>query len=349
VISKENLASVGGLKFNICLVWWANPSGPSTRWNRECFESAGHDVTVSSEIPSWADLVFSPIPNLNFDSIGQPVVLQFGGYGRQLCLPGRGFSDTVGRCMEEADLTTVLDPNMTIEMEEWGVDSSKTVTIPNATPPITIPPKNDPKFTVLCPTTDPTDGFKRLDRFVEAARIVGEEEDSIRFVMPVKSRGVYRYPLEWLEVENLKLLPRQPYDRMLEWYGKSDVIAPFSKAEIFPQTALEAFLSGKPAIFDELGKIQSIHREYMEEIEGDFGTNSSEFHEKWKSKYRSGEGDHYLHAGSAEELAEIVLELYTDEKRRLELGSNALDFINSFWKPRDRGRKIISCFKEAQE
>jgi len=332
---------------NICLVWWTNPSGPSTRWNRECFESAGHDVTVSNDIPSWTDLVFSPIPNLNFDNIRQPVVLQFGGYGRQLCLPGRGFSDTAGKYMEEAHLVTVLDPNMTMEMEEWGLDSSKTVTIPNAAPPITIPPQSDPKFTVLCPTTDPTDGFKRLDRFVESARIVGEEDDSIRFVMPVKSRGVYRYSLDWLEVENLRLLPRQPYDRMLEWYGRADVIAPFSKAEIFPQTALEAFLSGKPAIFDELGMIQSVHREHLGDMIQDFGMNSRDFHRKWRGEYGSGGGDHYLHAGSAEELAELVLELYTDERRRVELGKNALEWADQFWKPSSRGERIIECWRES--
>jgi len=330
---------------DICIIWWAGASGSGTRWNRECFEGAGHDVTVSNEIPSWADLVFSPIPNLNFDSIRQPVVLQFGGYGRQLCLPGRGFSDAVEECMEKADLITVLDPNMTIEMEEWGLDSSKTVTIPNATPPITIPPKNDPKFTVLCPTADPTGGFKRLDRFVEAARIVGEEEDSIRFVMPVKSRGVYRYPLKWLEVENLKILPRQPHERMLEWFGRADIITPFSKAEVFPQTMLEACVAGKPLIVDQFGLIQSVHRDFLKEMEEDYGTESENFHKRWENRYHSGEGDHYLHAGSAEELAELVQELYGDEKRRAELGNNALDWIDHFWELSSRGKKIIEVFK----
>jgi len=325
-------------------------SGETTRWNRECFGEAGHEVYPSGgDIPGFSDVVFSPIPDLNFESIDKPVIVQFGGYGRQLVLPNQGFSDNARKCLKEADLVTVLDPNMTIEMEEWGLDTSRTVTIPNAVPPITVPPKNDPEFTVLCPTTDPTDGFKRLDRFVEAARIVGEEEDSIKFVMPVKGRGIYRYPLEWLEAENLKILPRQPHEQMLEWYGRADIIAPFSKAEIFPQTALEAFLSGGPAIFDELGMIQSVHRDFLKEMEKDYGTKSEKFHERWENRYHSGEGDHYLHAESSEELAELVLELYTDEKRRLELGSNALDFINSFWEPRDRGKKIVSCFKEVSE
>jgi len=333
---------------NICLIWWGGDvSGQNTRFNKECFEKAGHEIYLSEgEIPNFSDVVFSPIPNLNFENIDKPVIIQFGGYGRQLCLPGRGFSDVVEECMEEADLVTVLDPNMTIEMEEWELNTSKTVTIPNATPPITIPPQSDPKFTVLCPTADPTDGFKRLDRFVEAAKIVGEEEDSIRFVMPVKSRGVYRYSLEWLEVENLKILPRQPHEQMLEWFGRADIVAPFSATEIFPQTFLEGCLAGKPMILDSFGKIQSVHREHLGDMIEDFGRyNSMLFHGGWRGAYGSGEGNHYLHAGSAEELAELVLELYTDEKRRAELGNAAFEWISNFWKPRNRGERIIDVFK----
>jgi len=330
----------------VCLFWWSGSiSGNATRFNRECFEKAGHKVYLSEgNIPNFSDVVFSPMPNLNFENIDKPVIIQFGGYGRQLVLPDQGFSDDAKECLEKAELVTILDPNMFLELDRNGIDE-KTVTIPNATPPIAIPPENHSKFRVLCPTTDPLGGVKSLDRFVEAARIVGEEED-IEFVIPVKSRGIYRNSIDWLGVDNLRIIPRQPHDRMLEWYGRSDVIAPFSACEIFPQTALEAFLSGKPAIFDELGMIQSIHREYLEEIESDFGASSSEFHKKWRNEYGSGEGDHYLKAESSEELAELVLELYTDEKRRAELGNNALEWISEFWEPGNRGERIIDCWRE---
>jgi len=334
---------------HIVLLWWrGDVSGQATRFNKKCFEEAGHEVYPSEgDIPDFSDVVFSPIPGLNFKSIDKPVIVQFGGYGRQLVLPDQGFSDDAEECLKKADLVTVLDPSMFLELRENGIDR-ETVTIPNATPPVTIPPESHAGFRVLCPTTDSLGGLKNLDRFVEVAKIVGEEEN-IQFVIPVKSRGIYRNSVDWLEVDNLKIIPHQPHGKMLEWYGKSDVIAPFSAIEVFPQTFLEGCLAGKPVIMDSMGLIQSVHREFLEEMEEDYGTKSEKFHERWENRYHSGEGDHYLRAESSEEFAELVLELYTDEKKRLELGSNALDFINSFWEPRDRGRKIVSCFKEVSE
>jgi len=203
----------------IALFWWGgNISGQATRFNKECFEEAGHEVYLSEgEMPGFSDVVFSPIPSLNFENIDKPAIIQFGGYGRQLVLPGQGFSDDAKECLGEADLVTILDPNMFLELDRNGINE-ETATIPNATPPIDIPPENHAKFRVLCPTTDPLGGMKNLDRFVEAAEIAGKEED-IEFVIPTKSRGIYRDPVDWLGVDNLRITPPQPFDKMLEWYG----------------------------------------------------------------------------------------------------------------------------------
>jgi len=326
----------------VTIIWWSGDvSGETTRFNKECFEGAGHKVILTN--PNLADVVFSPVTNLNFGDISKPVIVQFGGYGRQLVLPDQGFSSNAEECLEKADLVTILDPNMFLEMDKNGVDG-ETVTIPNATPPITITPENHAKFRVLCPTTDPLEGVKNLDRFVEAAEIVGEEED-IEFVIPTKSKGIYRNPVDWLGVDNLKIIPHQPFDKMLEWYGKSDIIAPFSSCEIHPQTFYEGCLAGKPIIMNSMGLIQSVHRDYLENITEDFGEDSMLFYEGWKGDYGSGEGDHYLKAESSEELAKLVLDLYTDEKKRIELGHNALDWVSRYWEPKDRGERIIEVFE----
>ena len=265
----------------VTIIWWSGDvSGETTRFNKECFEGAGHKVILSN--PNLADVVFSPVTNLNFEDINKPAIVQFGGYGRQLVLPNQGFSSNARGCFEKADLVTILDPNMFLEMDKNGVDG-ETVTIPNATPPITIPPRNHAKFRVLCPTTDSLGGLKNLDRFVEAAEIVGREED-IEFVIPVKSKGIYRDPVDWLEVDNLKIIPHQPYNKMLEWYGKSDIIAPFSAHEIHPQTFFEGCLAGKPVIMDSMGLIQSVHWEHLGDMIGDFGMNSRDFHQKWRGE-----------------------------------------------------------------
>jgi len=327
---------------NICLIWWSGDvSGETTRFNKECFEEAGHKVILTN--PNLADVVFTPVTNLNFEDINKPVIVQFGGYGRQLVLPDQGFSSNARDCFEKADLVTILDPSMFLEMDKNGVDG-ETVTIPNATPPITIPPRNHAKFRVLCPATDSLGGLKNLDRFVKAAEIVGGEED-IEFVIPVKSKGIYRDPVDWLEVDNLKIIPHQPYNKMLEWYGKSDVIAPFSAHEIHPQTFFEGCLAGKPVIMDSMGLIQSVHWEHLGDMIEDFGMNSRGFHRKWRGEYGSGEGTHYLKAESSEELAELVLDLYANEKKRVELGNNAFDWVSDYWESRDRGERIIEVFK----
>jgi len=97
---------------NICLVWWSgDQSGEATRFHKKCFEEAGHRVYLSEgSIPDFTDVVFSPVPTLDFENIDKPVIVQFAGYGRQLVLPNRGFSDDARRCLERADLVTILDP-----------------------------------------------------------------------------------------------------------------------------------------------------------------------------------------------------------------------------------------------
>ena len=116
----------------VTIIWWSGDvSGETTRFNKECFEGAGHKVILSN--PNLADVVFSPVTNLNFEDINKPAIVQFGGYGRQLVLPNQGFSSNARGCFEKADLVTILDPNMFLEMDKNGVDG-ETVTIPNASP-----------------------------------------------------------------------------------------------------------------------------------------------------------------------------------------------------------------------
>jgi len=153
---------------------------------------------------------------------------------------------------------------------------------------------------------------------------------------------VWHMPLDWLELDNVEFLPNMPHNTMLEQYARADVVIPFSAAEILPWTVFESFIAGKPTIVDVIGKVQSVHRKHVEEMVSWFGTPSRIFHEKWCDRYASGEGDHYLHASSAEDLAQLILELYHDEKRRLELGNNALEWVGAYkWKPKDKGMKVI--------
>ena len=328
------------------VLWWEGSKGPtSTRWNERCFSDAGYDVEVKFKLNQnpKADLIFTPIPGIG-PNCPVPVVTQFGGFGTQLYIPGKGFSNLATESLENSDLVILHDSNFHILMEEEGLDG-KTVTVPNAVPPLSIPPKKSKNFTVLNPSGGSR--LKEPGRFVEAAKIVGREESEIQFEMPIRSGRIWRAPIEWLKVENFKPLPTQPFEKMLDLYARADIVAPFSAAEIHPQTFYEACLAGKPLIEDQFGLIQSVHRDFLEEMIEDFGTESAEFHQRWKGDYESGEGNHYLKAESPEELAELVLELYADERRRAELGSEALKWINQFWRPKDRGERIIDCWRKS--
>ena len=125
----------------VTIIWWSGDvSGETTRFNKECFEGAGHKVILSN--PNLADVVFSPVTNLNFEDINKPAIVQFGGYGRQLVLPNQGFSSNARGCFEKADLVTILVPQYVPRKWTKMGSMGRPCTIPNATPPITIPPRN---------------------------------------------------------------------------------------------------------------------------------------------------------------------------------------------------------------
>ena len=323
------------------IIEWIKRTGPISRWAANCFTNAGCRVEVSNnwaDIGGAIDLVYTPVPGLK-KAEGTPLVTQLEGYGGVSILPGSKPSPRIKETFKNSSKVLLVDPNMLIELKRCGIDQP-TIMLPNPAPDVIIPLKNSPQFTVFCPQG--TWKIKKPERIIEAAKIVGKEEPKIRFVMLVGSERVWGCPLDWLELDNVEFLPTLPYDKMLEQYAHADVVAPFSAAEILPWTVFEGFIAGKPVIADVLGKVQSVHRKYVEDMVSWFGTPSRLFHERWEDKYLSGEGDHYLHTDSAGGLANLVLELYGDEKRRLELGLNAQKWVDAYdWKPRDKGKKIL--------
>lgn len=322
------------------IIEWMKRVGPPTRFAAKCFEDCGCGVDVyhKADTSGSADLIYTSVPGLQAKNI--PIVTQLEGYDGASVLPGSKASPKIAETFKNSLKVFLADPNIYLELVGCGINEN-TIMMPNPAPNVTIPPKEHSAFTVLCPQG--VWSIKKPQRVVECARIVGKEEPKIKFVMPIGSK-VWRCPMDWLELNNMEFLPRLPYDRMLEEYAKADIIAPFSAAEILPFTVFEGFISGKPVIVDAIGKIQSVNRKYVGDMVSWFGTSSRIFDEKWRDKYGSGEGDHYLHADSAEKLAKLVLLLYDDEKKRLALGNHALEWVNSYsqdWKPKDRGEKIL--------
>ena len=268
---------------------------------------------------------------------------QFGGYGPKLKLPGSSVNPNVVKTFEFSDLVTVIDPKMSRELWNEGIEGETRI-VPNA---LNLPAigNRDSEFTVFNPMGNSS--IKEPGNFVEAVRLVGEEEPSIIFKTVSKGKN-WSNPIDWLDLDNLEVLPLQPYDQMISLYSEADVIAHFSSAEISPWTVFEAMGAGKPLIAKELGLIQTISKKYIREVTADFGLTSRKFDEKWSDKYWSGEGDHFLHAETPEELAESILELYSDKRKRLRMANNALEWFKRFednWKPEDKARTILNEVK----
>jgi glycosyltransferase involved in cell wall biosynthesis len=320
------------------IIEWYKRFGSISRWAAECFDAAGCKVAISTDWndTSGADLVYSPVPGLKKGD--SPLFTQLEGYGAVSVLPGSKPSPRLRATFDNSDKVGVIDPNMHLELLRCGLDQN-TLMIPNPIPNIVVPPKESQKFTVFYPSG--TWSIKKPERIIEAARLVGKEEPNIRFAMSVGSK-IWHTPLDWLNLDNVDFLPNLSHEKMLEQYAKANIVIPFSACEIQPWTVFESFIAGKPTIVDVIGMIQSVHREHVEEMISWFGTPSRVFHDTWARKYGSGEKDHYLWAGSSEDLAWLILELYHDEKRRLELGKNALEWAEAYkWKPKDKGEKIL--------
>lgn len=324
----------------VSIVWWPNQKGRLTRGNKEAFVDAGFDVEVTDHPSRFSSLIFTPMPGVSVN-LNAPLVTQFGGYGPNLKLPASGVSPKVIKTFKSSNLVTVIDPNMARELWSDGVDE-KTLMIPNSTSPPIVSGEPDRPFTVFNPMGDAS--IKKPEDFIKTVRMVGEEEPEIEFKMVSKS-DTWNNPIEWLGLDNLGVLPTQSYENMLALYSESDLIAHFSSAEICPWSIFEAFELGKPVIAKNLGLIQTVGAEHILEMIDDFNMASKEFDERWLGEYWSGEGDHFLHAETPEELADTIMELYNDKKRRLELRRKSIEWASQYgeWQPRDKGKAILEA------
>jgi len=331
-------------KYNITVLWWQAGAGQQGRWNPLAFQLAGHKVeyTEAMHISHFTDFVFTPIPGLQCN---KPLITQLGGYGRSLVLPGSKCSFRVDDTFQHSSLITVLDPTMAAELRRNGFDLGSVVCIPNACPPIKsiVVEQKSNYFIVYNPSGNIP--IKRMERFVEAAKVLQEYASDIRCIMTTRTLKHYNAPLEWLEIPSLYLTPRLPYDQALELFAVADIIAPFSAAEIHPQTFLEAMMLSKATIVDKTGMIFTIHMDELGDMKKAFGKPVREFHKLWKSMYKSGNEDHYLHAKDANQLVEQVIELYENRNKLRRLGEKAKMWATRYWKLKERGQMIVDCFE----
>lgn len=330
------------MTISVRVIEWPNRVGPLSRWAGECFKDCGCNVEVTNdwENTGGVDLVYTPVPGLK-ETKDTSLVTSLEGYGAGAFMPSSDNpSPKLLETFENSDKVLLADPNLYLQLKRCGIDKPS-IMLPNTAPDITITPKDTLEFRVFAPAG--CWEIKKPERVIKAAKIVEKVEPDIKFVMTTGSAdGVWRCPLDWLELDNMEFLPSLPYEEMLKEYSKASVVAPFSAAEILPWTVFESFLAGKPTIVDVIGKVQSVHREHIKEMVSWFGTPSNIFNERWEDTYMSGDGDHFLHASGPEELARHIIDLYRDEKKRLELGNNALEWVDAYdWKPKDKGRKIL--------
>ena len=332
--------------------------GQKSRGNAQAFRSLGHEVQLVTRdfmpyhFHEGADLIFSGIPVLIcIMKPTLPTILQAGGYGVNTVLPGGRFMREVRNLTEAPTFVTVLDPNYYDELRcSWldkKVDYDKILMVPNGLPqqlreqPVESGEPN-PQFTVLNPAGDMR--IKRPEKFVEGVKLVEKRGYPIKFKFLSKSRHSYRLPIEWLDVDSLDILPVQPYAKMVELYNEADVVAPFSYAEILPNTPFEAFHHGKPLVCNMIGKIQTIPVEDVERAVRDFGMPIAEFDEKWRDRYFT--GDHYLQAKTPEDFAEKIIYLYEHEDERKRLSRRSKEWVSYWWHMESKCELLLDRLEE---
>lgn len=335
-------------RLTVGLQWWENQSGKKVEYHEKQFKLAGFK-TVKESPWKRCDCIYSSIPGWTPNSCNVPIVQHYMGYGEGYITPEGDVGLNVVNSLEEADMKIILDPNIALTLKKTDVDKEKyrdMKVIPLSRRPETLfcEDVTSDRFIVLNPSKDWD--IKKPEKFIEAVEIVGREAPEILFIFPSATWHARNAEFFDNDLNNLIVTARLPHHLVKMFYKMADVVTPWSFAETFSFAAMESMFYGKPTITKMTAKTFTIAEEYLDSVISDFGMNVEDFHERWKSKYFTGDGKHFIHAETPEELAENILKLYTDRKERERLGDNAKKWESNFWTERERAELYSDLLTE---
>lgn len=328
--------------------WYKSQSGNRYDRIKKAIESTGATVIEYENRSSFdIDFVYSSIPNRSFDEF---TYSHLGGYGT-LINPRGYMSEKYKMMLKESDVLLMLDPLLYLEsfrqadLPDRILD--KIVICPLGKPQVNrdVDAEIDTdKFIVFNPMGDWD--IKRIDEFIKTVRIVNDRMgDKIHFLQTTKNGGIYNNRLEWLNIDNLTLLPEMSYEDMMKIYKVSDLVTPWSNCEVFSNTAMESFSFGKPTILRTFSKILSIDKEYLDDLQSSYFSNVKDFHERFKDLYETGKGEHYLATDDYTELADMIIDVYKNYEDYQYIGKNAKKWMDNFWTKKEKFESLQSHYR----
>lgn len=331
----------------IGLTWWAPSAGGSrqaVRGNHRALSAAGHDVTLRTlqdhrQLESEArrgryDAVVMPYLHYPGDLSAYAdthLHLQIGG------LPASPQPDLTMRSIEAADTVSVLDPSI---LREFAFDAA-------AAPA---------EFSVI-PNPPNRELFTRQDatasgEYVFVAKLGGSQrgESDIGAVARAapNERFAARYTGDRLPSlpPNVTLYPPVPLTAMPNQYAQSRIVLNPSAEDVLPNTAFEAFLSGRPYIAREaaLGDIQSLPADVLDPSA--FGLPCA----AWLDRFGDavGAGEHVVTGDSPAALAAAVGDIMSNDQHWAAIVAAADEYLDAWvgWDWQAKGETLTACIED---
>lgn len=334
---------------NVAIAWWPITSGGSqqaVRGNVKAFIDAGHDVDVYPGAPMQIlenlgdhhDLLVVPFIQYdgNWEQLTEDihVHLQAGGFPKDI------EEEKLARSFEYADTVSVLDPSM-LDLyvgEIIDVDYDDIALIPN-------PPNRD--LFERSPREEAGERFlaSRVGSFQkgdnELHEVANHAPTEEFFAHHVSGAGTDK-------PRNVTYYPVVPWTSMPRKYRQAYGIINPCKKDILPNTAFEAFMTGRPYITraSAIGHIQAVPPDHLDPTE--FGVSV----EEWQDRHGEavGDGTHFYASQDPAELGNACFEVATDEELWAEMVEAGFEYLDAWegWGWKEKADTIIEHVEEQQ-
>jgi glycosyltransferase involved in cell wall biosynthesis len=331
---------------DIALTWWQISAGGSRqaiRGNVRAFEQAGHDVDLY--LGNETDQLEQAARNGDYDAVVMPYIhyhgdwsayenthvhLQLGGY------PAEDKPALTKAAIENADTVSALDPTIVSHFQDfWPLDPSKIALVPN-------PPNRD--LFARHPRTAASDHVL-VPKLGSPQKAVDELAEIAAASPTIEYHALYTgdSPQPPHIGPNVLHQPSVPFTQMPNQYRDALVVANPSKKDVLPNTAFEAWLSGRPYVCREsaIGYVQSIPAEYLNT--NHWGKSVVQWYVEFEDEI--GTGEHYIdHDDNDAAIGESVHTLATNPEKWERVVSAADDWLDAWgdWDWQSKGEALTA-------
>lgn len=332
----------------LAVSWWDPTTGGSQqaiRGNTRALQDAGHDVDLylASQIGQLEahadeyDAVVIPYVHYHGDLAAfddTHLHLQLGGY------PAEPQPAATQQSLQAADTVSCLDPSILGYYQQWlDIDIASVALIPN--PPNRAlfdrqPAKDAGEHALVVKLGSAQKGAGELYDIAKAART------ETFVVHHTGENGAPDLP------DNVWLRPPVPFVAMPRQYGRARLVVNPSTQDVLPNTAFEAFLSGRPYVCrpEAIGQVQSIPAAALEP--GEFGRSV----DWWHGVHRAaiGAGEHVVLCEEPEEFGQAILELVTNDREWRRVVEAADEWLESWgaWDWESKGHALTAVIEQGR-